>query len=447
MFLKAYPSYQTIHSLNEQVRQQTGKVSLPAVKKLLADNEQFQAILDQNHGMMQQAYNKYLAANTKVNDLTRQQQSKQISWLMNKPKKQFLGCVAKHTPPEYKIIPYSGLRNSAYEKELNAGHTNRATVLKPPPGMKIQHLPKGIREYVSRNPSEFKDYLDEISAETKYLSTISRLVKKETGPDARDRIRRKILQAAEDTGLFEKELTTYNNKKQCVKMNNKRYEERLQELLEEKEKEYAAEVKRVKVECTSKTMSLELQLEEMLKTIEQKDKFITKQMMVQQAGKSKRNTTLKAHPHALISLCLFCVKHALGTQKLTNVLQRIYKLFTGSNYSVYLINWTKLRSTITARQKRQDAKSNLNIHLEPCEVLETLQQKIWRIKIETHCERGTKQTTEQRPEKKPDLLNMDGNDVTRAVTYWMTTCLRARPQQDQITTVATQPGVVALAEL
>ncbi|PRP80878.1 hypothetical protein PROFUN_11433 [Planoprotostelium fungivorum] len=47
-------------SLNEQVRQQTGKVSLPAVKKMLADNEQFQ-----NH------------ANTKVNDITRQQQSKQ----------------------------------------------------------------------------------------------------------------------------------------------------------------------------------------------------------------------------------------------------------------------------------------------------------------------------------------------------------------------------------
>ncbi|PRP74694.1 hypothetical protein PROFUN_16115 [Planoprotostelium fungivorum] len=42
--------------------------------------------------------------------------------------------------------------------------------------MKIQHLPKGIREYVSRNPSEFKDYLDEISAETKYLCTISKLI-------------------------------------------------------------------------------------------------------------------------------------------------------------------------------------------------------------------------------------------------------------------------------
>ncbi|PRP79747.1 hypothetical protein PROFUN_12609 [Planoprotostelium fungivorum] len=55
---------------------------------------------------------------------------------MNKPKN-ILGCVAKHTPPE------------------------------------------GIREYVSRNPADFKDYLDEISAETKYLSNISRLVKKE----------------------------------------------------------------------------------------------------------------------------------------------------------------------------------------------------------------------------------------------------------------------------
>ncbi|PRP73735.1 hypothetical protein PROFUN_16482 [Planoprotostelium fungivorum] len=312
-------------SLNEQVRQQTGKVSLPAVKKMLADNEQFQAILDQNHGMMQQAYNKYLAANAKVNDLTRQQQnyiincnkmdydlvktfpvkrtepkafdelpvSKLLNYLtrdniieligfpnfsslneqvrqqtgkvslpavkkmladnehsrqQQSKQKQFLGCVAKHTPPEvfqkcveqyddpdakyeqYKIIPYSGLRNSAY------------------------------------------------------LSTISRLVKKETGPDARDRIRRRM-QAAEDTesdnlkGLFDRELTTYNNKKQCMKMNNKRHEERLQELLEEKEKEYAAEIKMIQVECTSKTMSLELQLEEILKTTEQKDKFIAKQMM------------------------------------------------------------------------------------------------------------------------------------------------------------------------
>ncbi|PRP72933.1 hypothetical protein PROFUN_17105, partial [Planoprotostelium fungivorum] len=74
-----------------------------------------------------------------------------------------------------------------------------------------------------------------------------------------------------------------------------------------------------------------------------------------------------------------------------------------------LINWTKLRSTITA------------LIWSPVEVMETQQRKIWRIKIGTHRERGTKQTTEQRPEKKSDLLNMDGNDVTRAVTYWTTT--------------------------
>ncbi|PRP76574.1 hypothetical protein PROFUN_14752 [Planoprotostelium fungivorum] len=95
--LIGFPNF---NSLNEQVRQQTGKVSLPAVKKMLADNVQFQVVLDENPVMKQQAYNKYLIANTKANDLTRQQQSKQVSWLMNKPKKQFLGCVAKHTPPE-----------------------------------------------------------------------------------------------------------------------------------------------------------------------------------------------------------------------------------------------------------------------------------------------------------------------------------------------------------
>lgn len=57
-------------------------------------------------------------------------------------------------------------------------------------------------------------------------------------------------------------------------------------MLEEKERESVAEIKRVQVECTSKTMSLELQLEEMHKILEQRDKFITKQMMVIRAHKS-----------------------------------------------------------------------------------------------------------------------------------------------------------------
>ncbi|PRP74734.1 hypothetical protein PROFUN_15502 [Planoprotostelium fungivorum] len=62
-----------------------------------------------------------------------------------------------------------------------------------------------------------------------------------------------------------------------------------------------------------------------------------------------RNTTLKAHTHAPVSHATVrqgyyhlrcsvfhpvCIKHALGTQKLTNVLQRIYKLITGGKHSV-----------------------------------------------------------------------------------------------------------------
>ncbi|PRP76573.1 hypothetical protein PROFUN_14751 [Planoprotostelium fungivorum] len=77
-------------------------------------------------------------------------------------------------------------------------------------------------------------------------------------------------------GLFEKELASYNNKKQCMKMNNKRYEERLQYLIEEKEKEHKAEMKRVQIECKNKTMSLELQLEEKQKELENKIEFIRK---------------------------------------------------------------------------------------------------------------------------------------------------------------------------
>ncbi|PRP76806.1 hypothetical protein PROFUN_15607 [Planoprotostelium fungivorum] len=88
---------------------------------------------------------------------------------------------------------------------------------------------------------------------------------------------------------------------------------------------------------------------------------------------------------------------------------------------------------IRAFNKRFDQLDQTEKHhhfiWSPVEVLKTLQRKIWGIKIGTHCEKGTKQTTEQRPEKKPNFLNMDGNDITRAVTYWMTTCLRARPQE------------------
>ncbi|PRP83237.1 hypothetical protein PROFUN_09449 [Planoprotostelium fungivorum] len=69
--------FPNFNSLNEQVRQQTGKVSLPAVKKMLADEVQFQVVLDENPVMKQQAYNKYLIANVKANHITRQQQSKQ----------------------------------------------------------------------------------------------------------------------------------------------------------------------------------------------------------------------------------------------------------------------------------------------------------------------------------------------------------------------------------
>ncbi|PRP72976.1 hypothetical protein PROFUN_17030, partial [Planoprotostelium fungivorum] len=204
---------------------------------------------------------------------------------------------------QYKIVPYSGLRNPAYEKELNVGHTNRATVLRPPPGTKIQHLPKGIREDANRNPADFKDYLDEISAETKYLSTISRLMQGTESGEEFCRLQRiqgmlqmkmwilkmsklevgvrgKKCELNEESdnlkGLFQKELASYNNKKQRMKMNNKRYEERLQDLIEEKEKEYKAEMKRVQIECKNKTMSLELQLEN-------KIEFIRKQMIAIQA--------------------------------------------------------------------------------------------------------------------------------------------------------------------
>ena len=139
-----------------------------------------------------------------------------MNWLLNKPKKQFLGCIAKHTPPEvfekcvseyddpnakyeqYKIAPYTGLRNSTYEKELAANNLRRAAVLKMKEGVTISNLPRRICEYVNNHPEEFKDYFDELKAETKYLSTINKMVKKQSSPDAHEQLRAKILRAAEN---------------------------------------------------------------------------------------------------------------------------------------------------------------------------------------------------------------------------------------------------------
>ncbi|PRP85641.1 hypothetical protein PROFUN_06430 [Planoprotostelium fungivorum] len=119
---------------------------------------------------------------------------------------QHLGCVAKHTSPE--IIPYSGLRNSAHEKELNAGHINRAAMLRPPRGMvQVQGLLSHCWPTDDFGLCTEKCELNEDSENLK--------------------------------GLFERELTTYNNKKQCMKMNNEGYEEWLQELLETKRKSLA----------------------------------------------------------------------------------------------------------------------------------------------------------------------------------------------------------------
>ncbi|PRP74043.1 hypothetical protein PROFUN_16374 [Planoprotostelium fungivorum] len=184
--LVGFPNFS---SLNEQVRQQTGKVSLPAVKKMLADNEQFQAILDQNHGMMQQAI--------------QQQQSKQSNSVKTT-------CWNEDTT--------SAKRHQRYYKQIGKeGDWTRC---------KRQNQKKdtaSCRDYRIQN-TKIRGKKCELNEESENLK-----------------------------GLFERELTIYNNKKQCMKMNNKRYEERLQELLEEKEKESAAEIKKVQVECTSKT--------------------------------------------------------------------------------------------------------------------------------------------------------------------------------------------------
>ncbi|PRP75195.1 hypothetical protein PROFUN_15958 [Planoprotostelium fungivorum] len=70
--------------------------------------------------------------------------AKDSYWLQKKGT--FLGCVAKHTPPEYNTVALfvcPAFNSFSHTEFLNPLY---GTILRPPHGMKIQHLPKGIRE-------------------------------------------------------------------------------------------------------------------------------------------------------------------------------------------------------------------------------------------------------------------------------------------------------------
>ncbi|PRP73887.1 hypothetical protein PROFUN_16541, partial [Planoprotostelium fungivorum] len=97
-----------------------------------------------------------------------------------------------------------------------------------------------------------------------------------------------------------------------------------------------------------------------------------------------RDTTLKAHPHAPISHATVwqgyyhlrcsvfhpvCIKHALGTQKLINVLQRIYKLITGSKHPAMLIAHhihTYLNRSLYKSCSRLNIRPSLNTGCYAC---------------------------------------------------------------------------------
>ncbi|PRP87900.1 hypothetical protein PROFUN_02637 [Planoprotostelium fungivorum] len=184
-------------------------------------------------------------------------------------------------------------------------------------------------------------------------------------------------------GLFEKELASYNNKKQCMKMNNKRYEERLlfwsfPEFLTFKKHALFTETFHwlffmtfigdfygLRTSATGIAGGEREKLEEMQKALENKDQFIAKQMILIQAFNER------------------FVQLGLKIEKQTP-------------HHYY--------------------------HLKPCRGPGDTATKIWRIKIGTHRERGTKQTTEQRPEKKPDLLNMEDNDVSGVLDDYLFAC-------------------------
>lgn len=200
-------------TMEQAIKNQYGKFTLAHLKKTIAEDPSLVNKL-QNSDVFKKLYLQYVNKynESKSEKGMQQKADHQLATkLMNKAKRQYVGCLATKIQPEtyesclslyndpvaqydkYKIVPYNALKQKQYEQELAVHNTKNAKVLKLTDKAKISYLPKGIRQYIDSHPEEFSDYLYEIKSEAQYLDAIRKAMRNEKDINQREHVRRQLM--------------------------------------------------------------------------------------------------------------------------------------------------------------------------------------------------------------------------------------------------------------
>jgi hypothetical protein len=171
-------------------------ITLKDVKRFLANAPEFMQSLKSNP-LGQQAWDKYQQALTRLSDPQNRQKMSVVRNTMRQPRKRMLGCLATRIQPEdythcldnynddrydrIAIIP-TGLRrrviDNTEDPQLKSLLVSKSTT--------FTDLPTGLRTYMKRNPTEFKNYYNE----RRHELALIKAVMKNLAPHEKDALKR-----------------------------------------------------------------------------------------------------------------------------------------------------------------------------------------------------------------------------------------------------------------
>ena len=224
------------------------------MKQALAQDGNFISAL-KAQPLGQEAFQKYLVAVQRI-QATEKQRAQKVRQGMNKPRRQFQGCLATKVSPEgyqdclenfddpnrqYEKIATvpSALKVSVYEKTRDPELKQALHPTISNPRFYASDLPSGLRQYIQRFPTEFRQYFDERRHELGLLKAVLRSLSPEAKRELRQRYQQQgkidqpqlmeLIQApkkrkvgqGESNNMFDlEERETYNDDAQTVYSND-----------------------------------------------------------------------------------------------------------------------------------------------------------------------------------------------------------------------------------
>jgi len=175
--------------LEQQIMNKTGKskVNMKEMKKYLASNNDFEKQFRKS-ALAEMAYQKYNAAADRMRNIDRTRAAK-VKRFMAQPRRRFLGCIAtKVQPKDYEdcldnfdndkydnigMVP-SALKQRVYD---NTSNQLVKAALEPTVVSKwysANDIPSGLKAYIGKHPSEFKNYFSERRHELGLMKAVLR---------------------------------------------------------------------------------------------------------------------------------------------------------------------------------------------------------------------------------------------------------------------------------